>query len=66
MTQAVMTQEQKILEPKSEFSSHERGDSRWTHAADKTKSSALGWAVFLTFTFSAIELVGAYGVTLLP
>ena len=58
MTQAVMTQEQKILEPKSEFSSHERGDSRWTHAADKTKSSALGWAVFLTFTFSAIELVG--------
>lgn len=32
MTQAVMTQEQKILEPKSEFSSHERGDSRWTHA----------------------------------
>ena len=45
-------------EPNSEFSSHGRGDSHWLHAAEKTKTSVLGFAVALTFTFSIIELVG--------
>lgn len=52
-----MTEEKK-LEPVSEFSSHGQGDSHWRHAADKTKTSVLGFAVLLTCTFSAIELVG--------
>ena len=35
-------------EPNSEFSSHGRGDSHWLHAAEKTKTSVLGFAVALT------------------
>ena len=45
-------------EPNSEFSSHGRGDSHWLHAAEKTKTSVLGFAVALTLSFSVIELVG--------
>ncbi len=49
---------QKQPEPVEEFSSHGRGDSHWRHAAEKTKASVLGTAVFLTCAFSFIELVG--------
>lgn len=45
-------------EPDAEFSSHGRGDSHWLHAAEKTKTSVLGFAVALTLTFSVIELLG--------
>lgn len=45
-------------EPNSEFSSHGRGDSHWLHAAEKTKTSVLGFAVALTLSFSVIEFVG--------
>jgi cobalt-zinc-cadmium efflux system protein len=51
-------EQQKIRESDSEFLSHERGDSAWEHNAEKTRTSVLGFAVALTFSFSAIELVG--------
>ncbi len=47
-------------EPNNEFSSHGQGDSHWRHAAEKTKTSVLGFAVLLTLTFSAIELIGGW------
>lgn len=41
-----------------EFYAHEEGDSVYAHAAEKTRLSVLGLAVLLTFSFSAIELIG--------
>lgn len=41
-----------------EFYAHEEGDSAYKHAAEKTRLSVLGFAVLLTFSFSAIELFG--------
>ena len=46
------------LESDADFSSHGRGDSHWLHAAEKTKTSVLGFAVLLTLSFSTIELIG--------
>lgn len=54
-----MTQLQnKVPETNAEFSSHGKGDSHWLHAAEKTKTSVLGFAVLLTLSFSVIELLG--------
>ncbi len=44
----------------SPYSEHERGDSHWSHSAEKTKNSVLGLAVALTLTFSFIELIGGF------
>lgn len=45
-------------EDEHEFYSHEAGDSTYQHAADRTKWTVLGFAVLLTLSFSAIELIG--------
>ena len=39
------------LESDADFSSHGRGDSHWLHAAEKTKTSVLGFAVLLIYAF---------------
>lgn len=43
---------------KRNYSDHFAGDSRFEHAAEKTKASVLGLAVVLTLGFSIVELVG--------
>ena len=48
------------LENPSEFFSHGEGDSPRTHASEKTRGSVLGFAVLLTLTFSAVELIGGW------
>ena len=48
------------VEPESEFFSHGVGDSPRTHAAEKTRTSVLGLAVLLTFSFAFIELAGGW------
>lgn len=45
-------------EDEHEFYSHEAGDSTYQHASDRTKWTVLGFAVLLTLSFSAIELIG--------
>ena len=48
------------LENPSEFFTHGEGDSPRTHASEKTRGSVLGFAVLLTLTFSAVELIGGW------
>lgn len=40
------------------YALHGAGDSLYTHAAEKTSTGVLGWAVALTLIFSFMELVG--------
>lgn len=42
------------------YSEHSAGDSRYDHSAEQVKLSVLGFAVVLTLSFSAVELIGGY------